>query len=203
MAQPTLESVELNAGAGGAKIAVEQVGDRYVQAVLAGYSTGDGTMNVVAADAPLPVAGSVAVGAQPARARTTDTIAAAAATDAVMNGTAALAPKWAKIGCAAAGANELVAGVSGKKIRVLQVALHQAKSATAAAGLYFRSGASTAIYADATYAVPLDKTGAVGPAGFVLPPNPLGWFETASGEALNVVLDAAQGVSGALQYVEV
>jgi uncharacterized lipoprotein YbaY len=39
--------------------------------------------------------------------------------------------------------------------------------------------------------------------GFVLPFNPVGWFETASNTLLNLELSAAISVDGSLVYVEV
>ena len=40
-------------------------------------------------------------------------------------------------------------------------------------------------------------------SGFVLPFNPVGWFETASATLLNLELSAAISVDGSLVYVEV
>ena len=59
MAQPTLSGLELNAGSGGAELLHDLVGSKVAQVVLMGFSTGDGTMNVVMSDAPLPVTGAV------------------------------------------------------------------------------------------------------------------------------------------------
>ena len=59
MGQPTLSGLELNAGSGGAELLHDVVNSKIVQVVLMGFSTGDGTMNVVMSDAPLPVAGAV------------------------------------------------------------------------------------------------------------------------------------------------
>lgn len=145
--------------------------------------------------------GDVDVLTQPARARATDTISAAIATDALMSGTTALTPKFAKISAAASGDNTLVAAVTSKKIRVLSLFLVNSGTAVS---VYFTSGAGgTAISGDSTNKIPLDKTGAAGPAGFSLGHNPQGWFETASGAALMLNLSAAQGVAGHLTYLEV
>ncbi len=134
-----------------------------------------------------------------ARDRTADNVGAALQTDALMNDTTALTPKFAKISCAASGDNTLVAGVGGKKLRLLSFTL----IATGAVSIYLKSATAGAIFADATNAVPLDKTGAAGAAGFVLGFNPLGWCETTTGEALQVNLSGAVGVCGVLTYVEV
>lgn len=55
MAQPTLEGLTLNAGSGGSDLAGDTVSSKIWQAILVGYSTGDGTANVVMADTGLPV----------------------------------------------------------------------------------------------------------------------------------------------------
>lgn len=88
--------------------------------------------------------------------------------------------------------NTLVAAVTGKKIRVL--AMFAVMTGTAVT-LRFESGTGgTAL------------TGQMQPSqggGFVLPFNPVGWFETASGELLNLELGGAQSVDGVLVYAEV
>lgn len=55
MAQPTITGVTLNAGSGGSDLAVDVVDSKLWQAILVGYSTGDGTASVVMADTGLPV----------------------------------------------------------------------------------------------------------------------------------------------------
>ena len=57
-----------------------------------------------------------------------------------------------------------------------------------------QSGASS----DLTGAMPVADMG-----GFVLPYNPDGWFETASGEKLNAVLTDMTAMAGGLKYVTV
>lgn len=140
--------------------------------------------------------GDVDVTSQPARVRTTDTISSADATDALMNGTTALVPKFAKISGAASGDNVLVAAVTSKKIRVLSLFMMSAGTVNA----YIRDDAGTPInlIGDAT-----NKLTLVSGSGFVLPHNPLGWTETTSGEGLQLNLSAAIGVAGCLSYVEV
>jgi hypothetical protein len=39
--------------------------------------------------------------------------------------------------------------------------------------------------------------------GYVLPYNPVGWFETASNTLLNLNLSAANAVRGSITYIEV
>ncbi|HUU84198.1 MAG TPA: hypothetical protein VM243_11910 [Phycisphaerae bacterium] len=55
MAQPTFSGLELNAGSGGGAILHDVVDSKVAQVVLQAFSTGDGTLNVVMSDAPLPV----------------------------------------------------------------------------------------------------------------------------------------------------
>lgn len=110
--------------------------------------------------------------------------------------------KRAVISANSNGSNQLVAAVTGYKIRVLSLAL-LAKTGTAL-NLYFRTGSSgSAIFGDSNATIPVDSTGAAGTPGFVLPYNPAGWMETASGDRLNLTLDAAEYVGGSVQYVEV
>ncbi|OHB67561.1 MAG: hypothetical protein A2V70_08435 [Planctomycetes bacterium RBG_13_63_9] len=164
------DNIELNAGTGGAILATDDVASVHHQLVKLEYGA-DGAAAMVSASNPLPV-------------------------DLVGN----LTPKRAKISCAASGDNTLVAAVSGKRIRVLSIAL----IATDAVEVYFKSAGGTAIFADGTSPVPLDKAGASGPAGMVLNFNPVGWLQTdVADEALEVNLSAAVGVCGALTYVEV
>jgi hypothetical protein len=106
------------------------------------------------------------------------------------SGTAAT-PKFAIIDAATSGDNTIVAAVNPKKIRVLSLFL----VASAAVTARFESGAGgTAL----TGQMQLAANG-----GFVLPFNPLGWFETASNTLLNLELSGATSVDGGLNYVEV
>lgn len=113
-------------------------------------------------------------------------------TDAISDDGTALVPKFAKIDAAGSGDNTIVAAVPTKKIRVL--ALHVTMTGTLVT-IRFESGASgTAL------------TGAMQPlagSGITLGFNPLGWFETAVGELLNMELGGAQSVDGMLVYVEI
>jgi hypothetical protein len=100
--------------------------------------------------------------------------------------------KSAVIDNATSGDNTLVAAVTGKRIRVL--AMIAVMTGTAVT-IRFESGAGgTAL------------TGQMQPTaggGFVLPYNPIGWFETAASELLNMELGGAQSVDGVLRYVEI
>lgn len=89
----------------------------------------------------------------------------------------------------------IVTAVTGKKIRVLAVAALTGATATAITFNSKGSGAGTAIS-------PLFANGANG--GEILNFNPLGWFETNSGEALTATTAAAGAATGVLVvYVEV
>jgi hypothetical protein len=140
--------------------------------------------------------GDVDVLSQPARARTTDAIATALQTDAIMNGATALTPKFANISAASSGDNTLVAAVTSKKIRILSLFLMSAGTVNA----YIRddSGTPVNLMGDATNKFVLEAT-----AGFVLPFSPIGWQETTSGEGLQLNLSAAIAVVGSIAYVEV
>lgn len=128
---------------------------------------------------------------QPARVRTTDAIAVALQTDAVMNGATALTPKFAVIDAATSGDNTIVGVVASKKIRVLSLFYVSSGSVTTR----FESNAGgTALTGQMTHAAS---------TGMALPFNPVGWFETAAGELLNLELSGAVSVDGALTYIEV
>lgn len=118
--------------------------------------------------------------------------AAAASTSSVYNGETPLLPKFAAIDAASSGNNTIVAAVTGKKIRVLACFLIMTGTAVT---IRFESGADgTAL------------TGQMTPSqggGFVLPFNPVGWFETAASTLLNLELGGAQSVDGSVTYVEV
>jgi hypothetical protein len=138
--------------------------------------------------------GDVDVLTLPALAAGTNLIGQTAAglqTNRVLDGTTALTPKFASIDIAASGDTTEVALVSGKKIRVLAYRFVSA----GAVSVRFKSGASTNL----TGAMSTGAAGGGGGAAF----NPIGHFETASGEALVMNLSAAVQVSGHLVYVEV
>lgn len=155
------------------------------------YWDGTDTMHIVSTATPLPVQGTVTVGSQPVRARTTDAIAVAQQTDAVMVGGTECTPKFVAINTNTSGDNTILAAVASKKIRVLNGLLMSEGTTTTR----FESGASgTAL----TGAMPL-----IANVGFVIPYSPLGNFETASNTLLNLELSAAIRVHGWLTYIEV
>lgn len=97
--------------------------------------------------------------------------------------------KFAKITAASSGANEVVAAVTGKRIRVVSYLLSAAGTVNAK-----WQSASTDLtglhYMVANNQVPV-------------PFSPVGYFETASGEALNLNLSGAIAVGGHVAYIEV
>jgi len=104
-------------------------------------------------------------------------------------------PKFAAIAAATSGNNTLVGLVSGKKIRVLALFI----LAGAAGNIYFESTAGgTVIFGGSTNKIQLAANG-----GFVLPFNPVGWFETVVGELLNMNASSTGPFSGGLVYVEI
>lgn len=102
-----------------------------------------------------------------------------------------LTPKWKSLSFTASA--DIVAAVSGKKIRVIAVAIVFGGSDHT---LKWQSGAST------------DLTGVLEVVAaerqHVWPFNPCGWFETVAGEKLNAVTAGTTPTfEGVLQYVEV
>jgi hypothetical protein len=103
----------------------------------------------------------------------------------------ALATTFTAISAATSGDNTLKAAVASKKIRVTSLFLIAASAVT----VRFESGAGgTALTGVMSLAAN---------AGFVLPYNPVGWFETASNTLLNLELGGAVQVSGSFTHEEV
>lgn len=108
--------------------------------------------------------------------------------NAMYAGITKLTPKFAPI--SASNSADIVALVAAKKIRVLSLFVVTAGATT----VKFRSGGT------------VDLTGAMSFAangGISLPFNPVGWFETAAGAKLDMVLGSAVAVAGGLTYIEV
>jgi hypothetical protein len=102
------------------------------------------------------------------------------------------APTFVAIDASSSGDNTLVAAVPGRKIRVMSCFLIADASTVS---VQFRSAAAGAAL---TGPVPLAAS-----AGFVLPYNEAGWFQTDIGELLNLELSDAVAVGGALSYVQI
>lgn len=86
---------------------------------------------------------------------------------------------------------DIVAAVSGAKIRVMSAIISMASAGT----IKFQSGASTDIMS------PITTT--ANRLIEILPYNPMGWFETVAGEKLNAVLSSAIVTTVAITYVKV
>lgn len=115
-------------------------------------------------------------------------------TDKVLNDTTALTPKFANIACHASGDNDLIAAVASKKLRVLSIFC----MVGTATNVYLHDDTPTNLVGNST-----DKLILAANGGFVLPFNPLGWFETGSGKKLVANLSAANAFAGTIVYVEV
>jgi len=165
--------------------------DTEVQCDIVGsLPAGTNAIGKLAANSGVDI-GDVDVTSQPARAATTDNVGAALMTNVIHDGTTALTPKFAVIDAATSGDNTLVAAVVGKKLRVLAAFIVAAGSVNAR----FEDGAAgTAL----TGQMNLTTN-----SGFVLPFNPVGWFETSANTLLNLELSDAISADGSLVYVEV
>lgn len=131
----------------------------------------------------------------PAAARTTDAIAAALQTDAIMNGATALTPKWAFANVSASTTDgSVVAAVTSKKIRPLAAAIMAGGTATNVTLNTKPAGAGSA--KTCLFACPAN-------GGLVMQFNPTGWFETASGEGLSMTTGTGSTVGILVAYVEV
>lgn len=118
-------------------------------------------------------------------------------TDAVYNSDTSLTPKFSKIQAASSGDNIIIGGVSSKKIRVLSLfAIAGSVADTVELSFTSDSGASPSFLTGSSIEI-------VQSAGFSLPYNPVGWFETGSSLALNMKLNKTVPVNGAVTYVEV
>ena len=161
-----------------------------VTAITNALPAGTNAIGKLAANSGVDI-GDVDVTTLPARVATTDGVGAFLATNSIMNGVTALTPRFVVIDHATSGDNTILSAVVSRKIRVLSCFLVSA----GAVNVRFESGASgTAL----TGQMNLTTN-----SGFVLPFNPVGWFETASNTLLNLELSGAISVDGSLTYVEV
>ena len=124
--------------------------------------------------------------------RAVDNIGVALQTDKIMLDTTALTPLFAPISATTTGDNTIVAASAGFQIRVL--ALFLVASADDTDVRFESAAAGTAL----TGAVPLLES-----TGFVLPFNPVGWFQTdtTGDELLNMEITGVGDVFGSLTYI--
>ncbi len=108
------------------------------------------------------------------------------------NGGTLVTPVFAKIAASSSGDNTIVAAAgASNKIRVLAVQL----VANGTVNVKWQSGAAGTDLTGLAYLV--------ANTGYVLPHNPLGWFETAANTLLNLNLSAAIAVGGSITYIVV
>lgn len=137
----------------------------------------------------------VNVQSMPGASRLTDSVSAALVTDAIMNGVVALTPKFAKANIAASTTDgAIVTAVGGKKIRPLEYRLHAGATATNCTFTSKPGGAGSAI--SELFALGANSGRA---DGF----NPVGHFETATGEGLSMTTGAGSTTGVGVVYVEV
>lgn len=98
-------------------------------------------------------------------------------------------PQFAAVSATTSGASTVVGAVPNRTVRVLAVNV----IASTGVGVKWQS-----------HVAPTDLTGLAALAangGYILPYNPIGWFQTLVGEALDVNLSATATVGGHLTYV--
>lgn len=103
----------------------------------------------------------------------------------------AVTPKYAALALSSSGNTTVIAAVTSKKIRVLALSM----IANGTVNIKFQTGTGGTDLTGLYYL--LANTGAV------LPFNPVGWFESASGVLLNANLSAAIAIGGSITYIEV
>jgi hypothetical protein len=179
---PIADNVSITAGAG-TSVASDDIGGVQYQRVKITHGP-DGTADDASAAAPLPVTA-------PAATRTSHSIAVALQTDAIMNALTSSTPKFFSETVVAADTDEnLVSAVTSYKIRVLALAVQCGSTAT---DITFESSTTTRKH----------KVNAGANGGQILPFNPVGWFETAVGEALTCTTSAGSSVDISGVYIEV
>lgn len=142
------------------------------------------TLTPVNVTKPLPVTA-------PAATRTTHSIAVGIQTDALMSSNTALTPKFVSTTVSAGSTDSsLIAAVTSKILRIVSLAVQCGATAT---DITFESSTTTR-----KHKVPAGANG-----GQILPFNPAGWFQTASGESLTVTTTSGSATEITLTYVEV
>lgn len=103
-----------------------------------------------------------------------------------------------------AATHDLIAGVSGKKFRI--VSLFVRSNSSTANNIYFSEEgvASTVFGTNSTDVEALDALGIAGKSGWVAPTNDGGWYQTSTaGTDFEITLSGATAVSVVGTYVEV
>lgn len=202
---PNLTSVTVTAGVPTAGTGTVSTLDGIIDATNGPVATKAASTAAVATDKALVVAlspnglnanGQQAMSASSpvVAASNQSTLSVAQDTSLLCNGASGttLTPKYAVITASSSGATTIVAAVTSKKIRVLAWDV----KVNAAVNFKWQS-----------HVTPTDKTGLYYNAGqgdgVARAFNPVGYFETISGEALDINLSGAVAVGGCLTYVEV
>lgn len=168
------DNVNITPGSGEVIAADEVAGAKFQRVKIAWGA--DGTAGETTTSNPLPVG-------------------AVADTSAITNAGASLTPKYALANVAASTTDgSVVSAVTSKKIRVLAIAVLAGSTAT---NITFNTKPGGAGSAKSC----LFANGANG--GVVLPFNPVGWFETNSGEGLSATTGAGSTTGIQVTYVEV
>lgn len=171
---------------GGTAVATTSESGGTYNSTLPTYSDGDDAQSQYDSRGRLIVTLGTALG------RDIDSMSTAIATDAIMNGTTALTPKFRTVTVSTAGDNTVVSAVTDKKIRVLSAFIVASGGANT---IRFESAASgTAL----TGQMDLADNGQL-----ILPFSPVGWFENITGQLLNLELSAATAVNVNVIYIEV
>lgn len=106
-----------------------------------------------------------------------------------------LTVKYAAIAGATNGHNNLIAAVTGKKIRVLALSI----VAGASGNIYFESAqGGTVIWGGSSNKIQLAAND-----HYLLPFSQAGWFETVAGQLLNMNASSTGPWSGGIVYVEI
>lgn len=160
---------------------------------MATINVKDASGSTVALEKPLTPGSATSANARPVVVASDQaTFPTSNETGTVYNGTAALTPKFKLVSASSSGANTVVAAVTSKKIRVLAWDV----KVNAAVNFKWQS-----------HVTPTDLTGLYycnGQGdGVARAFNPVGYFETVAGEALDINLSGAVAVGGVLTYVEV
>jgi len=113
--------------------------------------------------------------------------------DAVYNGSVPLLINFAPIAAATNGDNAIVAAVTGKKIRVMQLFVQ----AGAAGNIYFTDG-TTVVFGGNSNTINLAINGNVN-----LNFSPIGWFETGVGAGLTLHTSSTGPFGGGLAYITI
>lgn len=181
--QPVSGTVTANAGTG--SFTVAQATAANLNATVAQAGTWNvGTVTTVSAVTAI-------TNALPAGTNLVGQVAAGQQVNQLYSGTTALTPKFAPITASASGPTTVIAAVASKKLRILRWSL----SANGAVNVNWQSHTTTGTATGLHYMTQFASAG-----GSYCP---VGIFDTAVGEALDLNLSAAVAVGGELTYVEV